>query len=180
MDCPHTSRSPLLTVTIQGLTEPNHGSDPSSMETTAKEDPTTGGYVLNGSKTWISNAPVADLCLVWAKCAWDGKIRGFLVETVSLSFCLSGKGMNDHARDAELSTAFDSGNVGSGDAGDQEQVGPSSFIDRVHLYGWGQDSQGEYAAGRTRSQRSVLVLEQRQIRDQLGSDGQFGGLYRPS
>ncbi|KAH8083593.1 acyl-CoA dehydrogenase NM domain-like protein [Filobasidium floriforme] len=64
-----------------GLTEPNHGSDPSSMETTAKEDPATGGYVLNGSKTWISNAPVADLCLVWAKCAWDGKIRGFLVET---------------------------------------------------------------------------------------------------
>lgn len=72
-----------LACVIQGLTEPNHGSDPSSMETTAKEDPATGGYVLNGSKTWISNAPVADLCLVWAKCAWDGKIRGFLVETVS-------------------------------------------------------------------------------------------------
>lgn len=53
------------------------------METTAKEDPATGGYVLNGSKTWISNAPVADLCLVWAKCGWDSKIRGFLVETVS-------------------------------------------------------------------------------------------------
>ncbi|QRV83963.1 acyl-CoA dehydrogenase [Ceratobasidium sp. AG-Ba] len=42
-----------------GLTEPNHGSDPSSMETVAREDPQTGGYVLNGSKTWISNAPVA-------------------------------------------------------------------------------------------------------------------------
>lgn len=67
---------------LQGLTEPNHGSDPSSMETTAKEDPATGGYVLNGSKTWISNAPVADLCVVWAKCAWDEKIRGFLIETV--------------------------------------------------------------------------------------------------
>ncbi|KAJ9094870.1 hypothetical protein QFC19_007799 [Naganishia cerealis] len=62
-----------------GLTEPNHGSDPSSMETTATENP-DGGYTLNGSKTWISNAPVADVFLVWAKCKWDGKIRGFLLE----------------------------------------------------------------------------------------------------
>ncbi|KAJ9117167.1 hypothetical protein QFC20_000310 [Naganishia adeliensis] len=62
-----------------GLTEPNHGSDPSSMETTATENP-DGGYTLNGSKTWISNAPVADVFLVWAKCKWDGKIRGFILE----------------------------------------------------------------------------------------------------
>ena len=41
----------------QGLTEPNHGSDPSSMETTAEE--TDGGYIINGSKTWITNAPFA-------------------------------------------------------------------------------------------------------------------------
>ncbi|KAJ7072687.1 acyl-CoA dehydrogenase NM domain-like protein [Mycena amicta] len=61
-----------------GLTEPNHGSDPAGMETTAEE--VDGGYVLNGSKTWISNAPVADLFVIWAKCKWDGKIRGFLLE----------------------------------------------------------------------------------------------------
>ncbi|KAF7296093.1 Glutaryl-CoA dehydrogenase [Mycena kentingensis (nom. inval.)] len=61
-----------------GLTEPNHGSDPAGMETVAEE--VDGGFVLNGSKTWISNAPVADLFVIWAKCKWDGKIRGFLLE----------------------------------------------------------------------------------------------------
>ncbi|KIL68774.1 hypothetical protein M378DRAFT_157902 [Amanita muscaria Koide BX008] len=61
-----------------GLTEPNHGSDPASMETTAEE--VDGGYVLKGSKTWITNAPVADIFVVWAKCKWDGKIRGFILE----------------------------------------------------------------------------------------------------
>ncbi|CAK5281671.1 unnamed protein product, partial [Mycena citricolor] len=61
-----------------GLTEPNHGSDPANMETTAEE--TDGGYVLNGAKTWISNAPVADVFIIWAKCKWDGKIRGFILE----------------------------------------------------------------------------------------------------
>jgi glutaryl-CoA dehydrogenase len=59
-----------------GLTEPDHGSDPGSMTTRA--DKVDGGYRLNGTKTWISNAPVADLAVVWAKL--DGKIRGFLVE----------------------------------------------------------------------------------------------------
>ncbi|MBV1905585.1 MAG: acyl-CoA dehydrogenase [Pseudomonadales bacterium] len=59
-----------------GLTEPNHGSDPGSMITTAKK--TTDGYLLNGAKMWITNAPIADLAVVWAKL--DGKIRGFVVE----------------------------------------------------------------------------------------------------
>src|SRR6202142_2434364 len=59
-----------------GLTEPDHGSDPGSMVTRAEN--VAGGYKLNGAKTWISNAPVADVCVVWAKL--DGKIRGFLVE----------------------------------------------------------------------------------------------------
>ncbi|KAG8957603.1 hypothetical protein FRC03_009980 [Tulasnella sp. 419] len=62
-----------------GLTEPNHGSDPAGMETVASEAP-GGGFVLNGNKTWISNAPVADLFLIWARCKWDGKVRGFLLE----------------------------------------------------------------------------------------------------
>lgn len=62
-----------------GLTEPNHGSDPGSMETVAKPHPTKKGVlVLSGAKTWITNAPIADLFVVWAKL--DGKIRGFLVE----------------------------------------------------------------------------------------------------
>lgn len=59
-----------------GLTEPNHGSDPSSMETTAILDNDT--YILNGSKTWISNSPIADVFIVWAK--YDNTIRGFLLD----------------------------------------------------------------------------------------------------
>ncbi|KAL6304930.1 acyl-CoA dehydrogenase domain-containing protein, partial [Sparassis latifolia] len=61
-----------------GLTEPNHGSDPAGMETTA--DQVDGGFVLNGAKTWISNAPVADVFVIWARCKWDDKVRGFLLE----------------------------------------------------------------------------------------------------
>jgi glutaryl-CoA dehydrogenase len=60
-----------------GLTEPNHGSDPASMQTRAKK--VSGGWSLTGSKTWISNAPIADLFVIWAKNE-EGKIRGFLVE----------------------------------------------------------------------------------------------------
>ena len=59
-----------------GLTEPDHGSDPGSMATRAEK--VTGGYRLTGNKMWISNAPVADIAVVWAKL--DGIIRGFLVE----------------------------------------------------------------------------------------------------
>ena len=62
-----------------GLTEPDAGSDPSGMKTTAKK--TAGGYVLTGSKMWISNAPIADVFVVWAKSeAHGGKIRGFVLE----------------------------------------------------------------------------------------------------
>ena len=60
-----------------GLTEPDAGSDPASMRTTAKK--VDGGYLLSGSKTWISNSPIADLCVVWAKDE-AGDIRGFIVE----------------------------------------------------------------------------------------------------
>jgi glutaryl-CoA dehydrogenase len=59
-----------------GLTEPDHGSDPGSMVTRAEK--VAGGYRLTGNKMWITNSPVADLALVWAKL--DGVIRGFLVE----------------------------------------------------------------------------------------------------
>jgi glutaryl-CoA dehydrogenase len=59
-----------------GLTEPDHGSDPSSMETKAVEN--GDSYVLNGAKMWITNGTIANLAVVWAKL--DGKIRGFIVE----------------------------------------------------------------------------------------------------
>ena len=59
-----------------GLTEPDHGSDPGSMATRAERE--GDGYRLNGEKTWITNAPIADVAVVWAKL--DGRIRGFLVE----------------------------------------------------------------------------------------------------
>jgi acyl-CoA dehydrogenase/glutaryl-CoA dehydrogenase len=63
-----------------GLTEPNHGSNPSAMETSA--EPADEGYVLDGTKTWITNAPIADIALVWAKDqGTDDAVRGFLVET---------------------------------------------------------------------------------------------------
>jgi glutaryl-CoA dehydrogenase len=60
-----------------GLTEPNHGSDPGSMQTRAKK--VSGGYSLTGSKTWISNSPIADVFVVWAKDD-SGDIRGFVLE----------------------------------------------------------------------------------------------------
>ncbi|MBP6012427.1 MAG: acyl-CoA dehydrogenase [Alphaproteobacteria bacterium] len=60
-----------------GLTEPDHGSDPGSMITRAKTAP--GGFILKGAKNWITNAPVADIAVVWAKTD-DDKIRGFIVE----------------------------------------------------------------------------------------------------
>ncbi|MDC2963438.1 acyl-CoA dehydrogenase [Gammaproteobacteria bacterium] len=59
-----------------GLTEPDYGSDPGSMVTKAEK--TEGGYLLNGSKMWITNSPIADVAIVWAKL--EGIIRGFIVE----------------------------------------------------------------------------------------------------
>ena len=60
-----------------GLTEPNHGSDPGSMASRAKK--VAGGWSLSGSKMWITNSPIADVMVVWAKDD-DGEIRGFLLE----------------------------------------------------------------------------------------------------
>ena len=65
-----------------GLTEPNHGSDPGSMETRAKK--TDGGWILQGNKMWITNSPIADVFIVWAKVYGgadnDGEIRGFILD----------------------------------------------------------------------------------------------------
>ncbi len=65
-----------------GLTEPDHGSDAGAMATRAEK--VSGGYRLTGAKTWITNAPVADIAVVWAKL--DGKIRGFIVERGTAGF----------------------------------------------------------------------------------------------
>ncbi|MGH6671827.1 MAG: acyl-CoA dehydrogenase [Xanthobacteraceae bacterium] len=65
-----------------GLTEPDHGSDPGSMTTRAEK--VTGGFRLTGNKTWITNAPVAHVAVIWAKL--DGKIRGFLVDRDTKGF----------------------------------------------------------------------------------------------
>jgi glutaryl-CoA dehydrogenase len=62
-----------------GLTEPNHGSDPSSMETRATKDSTGTYYVLNGSKNWITNSPIADVFIIWAKDD-QNDVRGFILE----------------------------------------------------------------------------------------------------
>lgn len=61
------------------LTEPNAGSDIGKMECRAKFDSAAKSYVLNGAKTWITNAPVADIFVIWARCD-DGKVRGFVAE----------------------------------------------------------------------------------------------------
>jgi glutaryl-CoA dehydrogenase len=60
-----------------GLTEPDAGSDPAGMKTRAKK--VDGGYLVSGSKTWITNSPIADVFVVWAKDD-DGQIRGFVLE----------------------------------------------------------------------------------------------------
>lgn len=68
-----------------GLTEPNHGSDPGSMESVARPHPQKKGvFLLSGSKTWITNSPIADVLMVWAKHSETGKIRGFIIERKDL------------------------------------------------------------------------------------------------
>lgn len=61
-----------------GLTEPNHGSDPGSMETKATK--TDGGWILHGNKMWITNSAIADIFIVWAKDTETGRVKGFILE----------------------------------------------------------------------------------------------------
>lgn len=71
-----------------GLTEPNHGSDIGRMQTKATFDSKTKTYVLSGSKTWITNSPIADILIVWARFE-DGKVRGFIIDRSESSQGLS-------------------------------------------------------------------------------------------
>lgn len=65
-----------------GLTEPDAGSDPGSMQTRAVWNASNKTYTLNGTKTWITNSPLADVLIVWAKL--DGKVRGFVVDRAAV------------------------------------------------------------------------------------------------
>ena len=87
-----------------GLTEPEAGSDPAGMRTTAIK--TSSGYRLNGSKTWISNASIADIFIIWAKSEEDnGKIRGFIIERGT-------KGLQTDKIDGKLSMqSVDTGSI---------------------------------------------------------------------
>lgn len=68
-----------------GLTEPNHGSDPGSMETRAHYIPSKKVYKLSGTKTWITNSPISDIAVVWAKSVDDdNKIKGFIIDRSQL------------------------------------------------------------------------------------------------
>ena len=78
--CPSSPSGEL--VGCFGLTEPDHGSDPGSMVTRAEK--VASGYKLTGTKMWISNSPIADVAVVWAKL--DGVIRGFIVERGTKGF----------------------------------------------------------------------------------------------
>ncbi len=121
-----------------GLTEPNHGSDPGSMETRAAKVP--GGYRLRGNKMWITNAPIADVFVVWGKTE-DGVIRGFILER---------------------------GHEGAVGAEDRGQIQPARLGDRRDRHGRRVRARGKPAARRQGSARAVFVPQQRALRHCLG------------
>ena len=121
-----------------GLTEPNHGSDPGSMETRAAKVP--GGYRLRGNKMWITNAPIADVFVVWGKTE-DGVIRGFILE----------KGMKG------LSAPKIEGKFSLRASATGEIVMDDVFVPEENLL-----------PGVTRAARAVLLPQQRALRHRLG------------
>ena len=123
-----------------GLTEPDHGSDPGSMVTRAEK--VANGYKLNGAKTWISNAPIADIAVVWAKL--DGKIRGFIVERGT-------KGFSTPKIEGKLQL--------------RTSVTGEIVLEDVMVAG------GESAAERAGLRRSVRLPQQCALRHCLGRDG---------
>jgi glutaryl-CoA dehydrogenase len=149
----------------EGLTEPNHGSDPSSMETTAKK--TTDGWELNGSKMWISNAPLANLFVIWAREVENGekgKIRGFLVEKVRtwhLTYLTLGYSRNIRPTD-------------------QEQIVPTCVNNGVDLHGGSEATLGCSSTEIRGNGVSIFLLEQRSIWHIVGCHGSSGRLLGPS
>ena len=134
------------------------------METTATK--TEDGWILNGSKTWITNAPVADLFVIWARVVENGekgKIRGFLVEKVGTDSAILMKG---HAR--HFGTRH------------QAQASVARLGHWVNLYGGCQDSSRCLAAQIWRLRFSFFVLKQCPLWYLLGRHGRIGGLHRSS
>jgi glutaryl-CoA dehydrogenase len=152
-----------------GLTEPDHGSDPGGMVTRAEK--TGDGYRLNGVKTWITNAPVADVLVVWAKSAADdGAIRGFVLERGM-------KGLSTVPIEGKASLRASStgqvilDNVEVGEehllAGAEGLAGPFGCLNRAR-YGiaWGAMGAAEDCWHRTRA----YVLERTQFRRPLAAN----------
>ena len=125
-----------------GLTEPDHGSDPGGMKTRAVTVP--GGFKLSGSKMWITNSPIADVLVIWAKLD-GGAIRGFILE----------RGMEGH-RDAE-----DRGQVQPARLGDRRAI----MLEDVFVPVENHDAQCR------RPRRSVRLPQQRPLRHRLGRHG---------
>ena len=123
-----------------GLTEPDHGSDPGSMVTRAEK--VAGGYKLNGAKTWISNAPVAQVAVVWAKL--DNVIRGFIVER---------------------------GTKGFSDAEDRRQAVIACFRHRRDRAGRLYHPRRQPAAECEGAGRTLWLSQQRALRHRLGRHG---------
>ena len=134
-----------------GLTEPEAGSDPSGMRTRAEK--IDGGYRITGAKTWISNAPIADVFVIWAKSdAHEGAIRGFILR----------KG--------------DEGAVGAQDRG---QALAARLRHRRDRHGRGGGARGGAAAQRVGSQGTVRLPQPGALRHLLGNDGRGRGLLAP-
>ncbi len=145
-----------------GLTEPDHGSDPAGMVSRAEK--IDGGYRLTGSKTWITNAPIADVIVVWAKSAADdGTIRGFLVERgmkglstpaihgkISLRASLTGEVVMDGVEVPDENLLPDASGLG----------GPFGCLNRARFgIAWGSMGAAEDCWQRARS----YVLERKQF-----------------
>ena len=135
-----------------GLTEPDAGSDPGGMKTRAEK--TAGGYRLNGSKMWISNAPIADVFVVWAKSerAWQRRIRGFVLEKGM-------KGLSAPKIDGKLSLrASITGEI----VMDDVEVGEDALLPNV-----------------SGLEGAVRLPQPRPLRHFLGRDGRGRGLLAP-
>ena len=131
-----------------GLTEPDYGSDPGSMVTRAEK--VAGGYALNGAKMWITNSPIADIAVVWAKL--DGVIRGFIVERGT-------KGFSTPKIEGKLSL----------------RASVTGEIVLENRRGAGR----EPAAEREGPRRPVRLPQQGALRHRLGRDGRGGILLAP-
>jgi len=148
-----------------GLTEPDHGSDPGSMLTRAVK--VDGGYKLSGSKTWITNAPIADLFIVWAKL--DGVIRGFILERGTKGIAtphIEGK-MSLRASETG-SIMLDEAFVPAENMLDVQGLkGPFSCLNKARYgIGWGALGAAEFCYGAARS----YTLERKQFGKPLAAN----------